>query len=73
MENQQYKRAVMLAKTLTIIYNSRPTTYSAACWGAHEIFRKKQMFHYGIYPEVSISENKIIVTAKERGVEDDIL
>lgn len=64
MENQQYKRAVMLAKTLTIIYNGRPTTYSAACWGAHEIFRKKQLLQYGIYPEVTISDNKILVTAK---------
>lgn len=70
MENLQYKRAVMLAKTLTDIYNNRPTTYSAACWGAHEIFRKKQLFQYGIYPEVTISNYKILVTAKERGAEE---
>ena len=73
MEKLQYKSAVMLAKILTEIYNNRPTTYSAACWGAHEIFRKKQLFHYGIYPEVTISDNKILVTAKERGAEDVIL
>lgn len=59
----QYKRAVLLAASLTSSFNKYNYSYSEACWDAHEIFRKKNMYPYAIYPDVSIIDNKIIVTA----------
>ena len=60
----QYKRSVILADTLTKAFNKNHYSYSRACWEAHEIFRKKQMYPYAIYPEVFIIDNKIVVTAE---------
>lgn len=60
----QYKRAVLLADSLTKAFNKNHYSYSEACWEAHEIFRKKSMYPYAIYPEVHIINNKIVVTAE---------
>lgn len=60
----QYKRAVMLAASLTRQFNKDHYSYSVALWEAHEIFRQKGMRPYAIYPVVSIIDDKILVTAE---------
>lgn len=64
MESLKYTQAQVLAASLTDAFNKNHYSYSEACWEAHEIFRKKSMFPYAIYPDVSIIDNKIIVIAK---------
>ena len=59
----KYTQAQVLAATLTDAFNKNHYSYSRACWEAHEIFRKKRMYPYAIYPEVHVINDKIVVTA----------
>lgn len=64
MEDLQYKRAVMLAESLTAAFNKQHATYSEAGWESSKIFRQKQLNKYHIYPVVKVGiDNKIVVTA----------
>lgn len=67
MESLYYLRAQILAASLTDKFNKFHYSYSAACWEAHEIFRKKRLLIYDIYPEVEIAaNNNIVVTVNWR-------
>lgn len=61
--NLQYKRAVLLANSLTKVFNRENFTYSEAGWEASNIFREKQFYHYGIYPQVYKVEGMLVVLA----------
>lgn len=63
MEILQYKRAILLARSLTVYFNKFHYSYSGAGWEAHEVFRIKKLLMFGIYPEVSgsILDDKSLV------------
>lgn len=65
MKQLAYKRAQILAASLTEAYNKEHYSYSVAYWEANNIFREKRLIQYGIYPVVKITEdNTILITAK---------